>query len=508
LEDTVKLPPVADFPLPAFTGSLDVGSFTAATVRGDASPVAPRGFHLPATGVAPVDSLGSQVASAFGTLQAALETANATVAGGLPLGGLPTDELPVELPVPVTGLPPLGIGSFPGQAQGASDAADPDEKGAAVAGAHAAALLKSVEDAYAVGKPSLAGLLAGYQGLAGQVQALVDEARNATQHARTSIQAELVRRVTAIQEEGDRAQKQAAELVAGQRKGLEGALASAQASLEASLDAQVAAVRSAVLEDSRRLDGLAAQVSSQVQATQQRIQSIVDGAVANLTRVQGADTTATVEAIQAAGVQAVHKVTQDGRARALEIKQAATSLQARGEAAVRQLTQAKAAALATLEEAAQDALGRSEEAQAYLVALARAKANVAEAAETAAATLALGKLPGLESAQVAKVTKAGLALVASSGNAVLAVERLVGQVGDATSEQVEKDIRYVEGVSKDYAKVPTGERLERAKAWSAVATLVEGRLGQVLETTDQLAVLASQVAHAADAAKAQIEGMA
>jgi hypothetical protein len=215
-----------------------------------------------------------------------------------------------------------------------------------------------------------------------------------------------------------------------------------------------------------------------------------------------------VQAIQSAGAKAMQTVLQDSLARAQALKDAATDLQSRGEAAVRQLTQAAATSRSALEDAATKAVARVADVQEFLLALATAQADAAEQAETDAAQLALGKLAGLEQAQVAKVTKAGLALASSTGKTLQAVGALVAQVGTSTSAQVEKDIAYVAKVSGDYAKVPTGPRIEKADAWALVAGLANGRLEKVLTATGELDSLADQVLQAAQAAKAQIEGMA
>jgi hypothetical protein len=506
---SVKVPKPAAFPLPAFSGQLAIGGFDTAAVRADLSPVVARGLHLPAVGVAPLDDLTGQAGAAYATLQHALEGLSLPAGpGGLPVdlpGGLPIGDLPVG-GLPVGGLP-LGL-AVPAQAQNANDAADPDEHGALVAGTHADALLASVEKAYALSQPSLSSLLASYQGLAAQVQALVDAAHGATAQARVDIEAQLADRVAALQDVAARAERQALDLANGQRSAITGAAHDAQAALRQVLKAQAAAVQGAAQADLERLTAMVTQMPSAAEAAQQAIQATVDGAVANLTRLQGSDTAASVAAIQAAGAKAVQKVLDESLARAQALKAAATDLQARADAAVRQLQQAADGTLSTLDGTATQALAKLGDAQAYLTELARAQEAAATLAETAAATAALAKLAPLEQARVAKLVKDGLAIAGTTQATVQAVDALVEQVGTATGAQVQKDIGYVAKVSKDYAQIPTSDRLARAAAWSAVAGTAAGRLGEVLSITNELSGMAGQALQAAQAAKAQIEAMA
>lgn len=490
----VKVAKPAAFPLPAFGGKLDVGALRTVAVQVDPSPVVERGFRVPTMGLEQAEALAGQLTLAYAMLEKTLDGLNASAVTGAIPGGLP---LPVALP---------GLGGP--QARDASNAADPDEQGALHAGDHAGALLKSVESAYAVSQPSLASLLSGYQGLAGQVQALVDAAHNATAKAQEGVQAQLQARIEGLRQAVDGAQKKALDTVAAQRAAIEAAVQDAQAALRQALDAQVAAVQGAVQSDVQRLNALAAQLPDVADAARQKIQSTVDIAVANLSRVQGMDTAASVQAVQAAGARALQKVMQDTLAHGQALKDAAAEVQARGEAAVRQLTQQATTALATLQGTATKALAKADDLQTYLTDLALAQATAAEAAETAAAQAALDQLLKLEKEQVAKVTKMGLQLAGSSDAALKSVGDLVDKVGTTASAEVQKDIGYVAKVSGDYAKVPTSQRMERANAWSTVANLAGGRLDKVLSTTDALADLADQVVAAARSAKAQIQGMA
>ncbi|MEA3202857.1 MAG: hypothetical protein QOI63_523 [Thermoplasmata archaeon] len=486
----------AAFPLPAFNGRLEVGAFRTSAILADPSPVVARGLHLPGQSLGQLGDLGNQLGVAYGTLQDALKAIDTSAVTGAVPGGLPV----------VGSLP--GLGGAPAQAQDANDAADPDEQGAILAGAHAGKLLGSVEAAYALSQPSLAGLLAGYQGLAAQVQTLVDEAHNTTAQATVTIQDTLDARVAALKEAVDAAQAKAMATVAAQRQAVEAAVAGLQAELKQVVDAQSAAVQAAVQADLDRLNGLAAQLPAVADAAKDKIQSTVDVAVGELSHLQGMETTASVQAIQAAGAAAMQKLIQDTLARTQALKQAAADLQARGEATIATLTEAANGALPKVQALAAKTVAKADDLSAYVVDLARAQAAAAQTAERAAAQAALDQVAKLELAQVAKVTKLGLQLTAATGPAMQSVDALVTQVGTAASGEVEKDIGYVAKVSKDYAKVPTGDRMERAHAWSTVAGLAGGRLDKVLATTQALDDLAGQVLNAASAAKAQIEAMA
>jgi hypothetical protein len=511
LSSYVETPKVAAFPLPAFSGILQVGSFKAEVVHDDPSMVAPRSsLHLPTTGVGSVDALGSQLVDAYGALQQALDDLNvSSLTGQVPTGTLPTDGVPL-LGGLSTGMLP-GIGLYPSQAQDANDAVDPDERGAHLASDHVGALLGSTEKAFAVSKPSLANLLAGYRGLATQVQDLVDDAHKATQQAGTDIQSELESRLADIKKQADSTQKEAVQTVLAYRRAVEDAAQKAQSSLQDALTSRVGSIQDALASDLPSLNGLASQVQGLAESRKAEIQGVVDSAVANLTRIQastGVDTTASILAVQSAGAMAMQKVDADALAQAQAFKAAAADLQKRAQAALRQATQAADAAAATLNDTATQAIQQSKDAQAYLVDLARAQAAAAAGAQQKAADAALAQLPTLEQARVAKLVQAGLALTGATDGVLAAVDGLAAQVTEQTGTQAQKDIGYIAKVSHDYGRVPTSERMQRADFWSGIAGTSTDRLAKILSTTQDLQDLASQVTEAAQQAAAQIEGMA
>jgi hypothetical protein len=496
LAGSVKLPKPAAFPVPVYGGGLTLPGFETKDILDSVSPaVAPSGPHAPPTGSAAADAALAQLLQAYGALAKTLETANLSNLPAPPVGVVPEGLLP---PLPVPGLG----GGYPAQARDANDAADPDEQGAKLARVHAGELLASVEAAYAVSHPSLGKVLTAYQGLADRVEAMLEETHNATTQAETAIQAQLEERLAAIEASAEQARQQAVKLTSAHRAAVQSTAQKAQALLTQAANAQAAAIQDAVAGDLAQLQELSAQAQATALARRADIQKLAGDALAQVEAGSAAEA-----AIQAAGEGALKKVGTETQARVQAFQAAATDLQARAQAAMRQLTRAAGAASQRINDTVEQALQQADDTQAYLTDLARAQADVATAAQQAAADAVLAKLPGLEKARADKLVQTALKATENAKALAKSVGDLTDRVAGLTGEQVGKDIGYIAKVSADYGRVPTSQRLERSGFWSGVAHTADSRLGTVLSTTGTLEQMSGKLLLAAQQAEAQIESL-
>ncbi|MHB1261773.1 MAG: hypothetical protein ACYC2H_08660 [Thermoplasmatota archaeon] len=466
-------------------------------------PVVPAADGLSLVGLngdpSPVGS-GSGETLPLGDLLAQLEGIQATLEGLV--GDLPLEGLPVG---GVGGLPVGG----PSPAQGAEGAVTPDEEGAQLADLHADSLLTATSGVYGQAEASLTDLLAAYESLAAQVDEAIANTRAIEDRASTDIQETLEARLAAIERQAVGLEAQANQVAATHARAVAKAQAQATAALDMTLRQQVSVVEATSSGATEELEARVLAVQADVEARKAEIAAVVDQAAIELSK-PGApiDAVQRFDAIQAAAATAVSKIDRDAKAEIAVLEEAAAKLDSDSRAAVDALEAAAAQARVQINGTVADSLEQGLEVKSYLLAVARAQAELAAEREAKLAATALAQLEVVADDHVEDLVDSGLKSAAAANSILADTLDFVGQVEDLAVGEVGKDLEYIQKVSEDYSKVPTEDRRERAGHWSTTASAIEDVLGDTLATGQTLEGLAARTVRAAQEAQAEITGMA
>lgn len=539
--DAVAIP----YDLPAFQDRLQAVAYEAAAVAGQASPVANRtGVHLPKTGVATVDEALGQLVGACAALRDAIaEYGTSVPAVPVPTPGVPADpcaiqgldELPIQDPtglaggledptggllddltggvvppgvIPVPGsLLPGGVGSPSGHVRDANDAVDPDELGAMAAQLHAGEVIGATGGAYDQATASLTALLESYDGLALQLQDLLDKAQAEADAATESLPKELQARLTEVAARADALRADAERLAGDLERTARSAGDEAQAAAQDAVASHTAALQTRLDGEVGRLNAEASRIVSTVESRKETIEGVVASAETELTRLSrlsGIDPTAQLAAIQAAGAAAVASLDAQAKARVESLKQDAAMMQANAQAAVPRMAGMGVRALASANDTVEDALGRAGAARTYLTDFATAQAEKAVALEERLQADALALLEGKLAEHQAQLKAVATAMTESVPDVIGHTALLVGTATDLVETEVGKDITYIAEVASDYSKVPTEERKARAFFWSTVSSLDRQAVEEIGVAGDGLMELAEMVVAAAEQAEGEV----
>lgn len=479
---SVHLPAAEGYALPRLPVVRSADDLALSGFEADPSPVGSRS----SSGPLPLGDLLAQLED----VQAALED----LVGELPGSDLPVGGLPVGGPSP---------------ADDAEGTISPDEEGAHLADLHADTILNATSSVYGQAQTSLEDLLAAYQGLAEQVEQAIADTRELEEETDAAIEATLEERLADIEAQALGLETKARQLAATHARAVAKAQAQADAVLETALRDQVGLVRDSSDEAVADLEARARSVLAEADARQAEIAAILDRAAVELSKPGApADAAQRFEALKAAATAALAKVDADSQAQVAELERAAEKVRSDARAAVGTLVAAVDEARGELNATAVRSLEQAIEVESYLVAVARAEAEQAGERETELAAAALRKLESLADDHVEGLVRSSLQSAGAASSIVADTASLVGQVEGLAVSEVGKDLDYIQKVSADYSKVPTGDRRERAGHWSTTASEIEEVLGDALATGNALEGLALQTAQAAKAAQAQILAIA
>lgn len=482
----VQLSAVQAVPVPQLpTPELGLDGLHVHKVVVSASPVGPRAGT-------PLDDALAQVAS----LQAQLDDL---------LSDSPVADLLQDLP---QGVGPAGLpgGASPAQANEAGDTVDPDENGAAAASAHAQAALGVASGAFEGTLAELEALLALYDELVEKVEEALDLIRDAQEQGEEDLEALLEERLAALENRVDGLEDEADRMLDAHEQAVADARVALEASVQQASTAQVAAVRSAGEATLRDIESQADALQAEADERRRAIAAVV--ATASIEMGKGPEALQALQAIESAAAVADLQVERD-----LTSRLAALDKQARDAKMLMDQSQAQVESLASQALAEADvilaeAVADDADVHAHFVAMAREYGVQMAARESEAVNEALQMLD-VEATQLTQdVLDEGL----DRAEAPLQSLRRVGQiVDDAESSllgEVGKDVDYVTKVGKDYGRVPTDERKERAAHWSGLALDLEGDLQQVVLEGRTLESLARDVLAAAEEAQAELEDLA
>ena len=479
------------YALPALPRLATVEALALGAVEGAPSPTGTR-----SGGLLPLEDLLAQLEEAQATLEG--------LVGDLPVGGLPVGGLPVG-GLPVGGLPVGG----PSQVQGAEGAVTPDEEGARLADLHANSTLTATTRVYGDAQASLAGLLAAYSDLAADVEKAIADTRALEEQASADIEATLDERLNAIQSKALGLEASASQVAATHARAVAQAQADAEAALRATLREQVGIVEGTRDNAMASLEDRVRAVQAQADARQAEIVAVIDMAAAELSKPGApADAVQRFDALQAAAAAAVAKIDRDAKAEIVALEQVAARLHADSQAAVLALQGAAEDARGQINATAAGSLQHALEVKSYLVAVARAEAEVAGEREAELAAATLVRLEATADEHVTGLVRAGMQAADAADSVLVDTVSLVGKVEDLAMGEVGKDLEYIQKVAEDYSKVPTEDRRARAGHWSTAASEIEGVLGATLSTGQALEGLAARTLQAAQQAQAEIDALA